>query len=456
MSNAAGKADKQEQSILEPMENKEQGWVFLNGNVATEVDLVKMFSPQMLNPQHPDPEINQSRKVLLVTAAFHKGHEHHDRHLIEMFERLGIDAKWKNSFPTNIQNLSVYSMFSEFITKEKWLYRRYTEKQDLLKAIKKDYHVKNQDYLDTVTALTDALEFKHPHLGLFDFYHWNRFDDEDFMMAGLSTRERKTKIKQIEPLKHSAVDMDMCRELSDTVEHLVYKDEEILALCQNMEAFFLEKSGVWKSALYQDHREELKQRIINSATCVLFGGRVFVLNNRLRFYRLDEVFQEALRLGTNFYGISAGAMSLQDRFYLSFPRDFPGGFMRVADLGIGLVKGLSVFPHANDYLYIRRAHQDELSLYTVRHRGRVTVGLNEKTVLLYERYRDPLDDQVYDRYSSVGDDPVLVFGERGRIVELNRFDELLLEGTKFYDSLPRMAMRQDICEFEQAWRKETQ
>lgn len=435
-----------------PMDHKAQGWVFLNGNVATEQDLVGMFRHQMLHPQHQDPVIDKSCKVLLITAAFFKGHEHHDRHLISMFERMGIDAGWNGPYPTNIQNLSVYSMFLDFKEKEKWLYRRYTEKQDQLIAAKRDYHSKNQHYLDRVTEDTDRLEGRYENLSLYEFYHYDEFDEPDYLLEGVDEEERDLKLADIKRLKRSSRALGWCQEIRDLVDHLNYKDEEIFSLCRHIEAYFLEKSGVLNSSLYQEQREDMQQRILSSASCILFGGRVFVLTNRLRFYRLGEVFQDALTGGTNFFGISAGTMCLQERYFLSLPRDFPGGFLRAADQGVGLVSGLSVFPHAYDYRYIREAHQDELSLFTLRHRDRVAMGLNEKSVLLCEKYCDPVNGKIYKRYSSVGDDPVIVFGERGRSVEMEQNDELILDGAKFFDGRPKVGTREDICSAETEWR----
>ena len=132
-----------------PFENKAYGWIFLNGNVNKEEDLVNMCLKRIQNPETFVESLNKTKKVLLVTAAFQKGHEHHDRHLIESFEHIGIDAKWENGNPQNIQNLSVWTMFNDFKYKEPWLYRRYTEKQDQIKAFKQDYLIKNSKYVET-------------------------------------------------------------------------------------------------------------------------------------------------------------------------------------------------------------------------------------------------------------------------------------------------------------------
>ena len=101
----------------------------------------------------------------------------HDRHLILMFERLQINASWDGRFPRNIQNLSVYTMFKEFIKYEPWLYRRYTEKQDQIKAVKYDYLVKNQTYVEEVHRLTRELEATYEALRLYDLYYVHRFQD---------------------------------------------------------------------------------------------------------------------------------------------------------------------------------------------------------------------------------------------------------------------------------------
>jgi peptidase E len=432
-----------------PLQHKAQGWIFLNGNVSKEEDLVRMCRDQISKPQHFVPSINDSKKVLLVTAAFQKGHEHHDRHLIEMFERLSIDAKWDNDFPRNIQNLSVWSMFNTFKERESWLWKKYHEKQDRIKAIKQDYLLKNSSYVESAHQTSKDLGRTYPGLTMFDYYNIEKFkDNPDLFTTNLDPEKAQRKLADLKSLMGSPLDLDLCKELKATIDHLVFKDDEIFALTQFIEDYFLEKSGISESALYREQRKDLEDRITGSATIFIFGGRTYVLVNRLRFYRLAEYFKMALSMGANIYGISAGTICQMDRFYLNLERFTPGGYLRAADRGMGLVEGLYVTPHAEDYAYIREAHPDALSFFSLRQKNGVVVGLSEKSILLYERYKDPLDGKVHRRFTSIGEEPVLIFGERGVKHEMSRHSQIILEGTKFFKGTNMVGEEKDIEDLE--------
>ena len=440
----------------QPFEDKVEGWTFLNGNVRTESDLINMFNEQIVNPHHFDKKINASKKVLLVTAAFQKGHEHHDIHIIRAFEKLAIDPKWNGPFPENIQNLSLYTMFEQFQDKEKWLYQRYTEKQDQIKAIKKDYIGKNREYVHEIHGLCSKLKSKYPTLALYDFYNFYNYKDKIDILLDSKNKEIEAKLKDVNKLARSSIDTDICKTIKETLDHLVYKDDEIFSTCQHVEEFFLEKSGVTNSSFYKEQREALKERILSSASVFIFGGRVYVLVNRLRFYQLNEYFKQAMKMGTNIYGISAGAICQTDRFSLNFEEFSAGGYLRAADKGMGLVKNLWIFPHANDYNYIMETNKDILSFFALRCEGGAVIGLSEKSVLLCEKYKDPIDGNIYKRYSSVGEDPVLVFGQKGIICKMNKSDQLFTDGTKFYTNRNQVAQKDEMEELEKKYYLEYQ
>lgn len=436
-----------------PFMFKEKGWLFLNGNVVHEGDLISMFREQIVNPQHSTRKVNDSRKVLLVTAAFDKGQEHADRHLIRSFESLNIDGGWQGNLPHNIQNLSVYTMFQQFQQKEPWLYRRYTEKQDQIIALKRDYHGKVFHYVQTIYELIGSLQENFKGLGLFDFYHSHSFrENPNFFLLNREGLDRENHQMQLDKLSKSLSGQKYCRELRLNLDHLIYLDNEILTLLMSIENYFLNSSGIAKSELYHRQRDELSKRILESASVFIFGGRVYVLVNRLRFYQLADVFQEAIDKGTNVYGISAGSICQTHRFTLSFDRSGKAGDVIAADFGLGLIKGMRVFPHANDIGYMEQADRNELTFFVLRHQEKFVIGLKEKSVLLREFYRDPIDHKVYKRFSSVGEDPIMVFGERGERVDLQKHDEILMEGSKFFSGIVQVATRMEINALERAWR----
>lgn len=440
--------------ISRPFLHKAEGWLFLNGNVFYEQDLIRMVKRWVKNPQHKDAIINKSRKVLLITAAFDRGQEHHDRHLINLFERLEIDASWKNNFPQNIQNLSIYTMFKEFEEREPWLYQRYTEKQELIKAMKAAYYKRTYNWALEVDHLRREIQAEHPELTLFDLFNYDKIDDNPhFLLINDNKTRSELHLKALYSLRHSPSSTEKCKKIRYLIEHLIYRDDEIFHTLIEMEHFFLEKSGIEKSGLYNEQREDLINRLITSASVFIFGGRVFVLNNRLRFYQLSSVFKDAVGKGTNVYGISAGSICQTNRFSLTFDRSGSASDIFAADFGLGLLQKIRIFPHANDIRYIAQADRDELTFFVLRHQENVVIGLREKSILLSETYRDPVDTKLYKRYSSVGEHPVMVFGERGERVDLSYMDEIFMEGSKFYAGFVQIAKRRDVIVLEKEWRK---
>jgi hypothetical protein len=441
-------------------EKKASGWVFQNGNIPNPRDLVQMFRKQILHPEHPNEEINEERRVVLVTAAFTSGHELHDRHLISDFEGIGLDAGWDNGYPTKIRNLSVWSAFKIWQKKERWLYQRYTEKQDTILAIKRDYLEKNQSYVDRVFDTLAELSQNYPFLGLYEIYHLDEWRRDPESILPDTPEAAAALVRNFEALDRRPPDRERAEIIRRCLDHLIYKDSEVLTAIASVEGHFRTCSGISESELYVSQREALKDAILNAATLFLYGGRVYVLMNRLRFYGLDEILREAVTRGSNVFGISAGALIQTDHFFLAEPHGSPGGHLMAADQGLGLVEDLRIFPHADDYYrYIREASRNHLSFFALRHEDCITVGLNQESVLLYERYHCELDEKIYRRYSSVGSQPVLVFGPRGKRYEMAPGDELLLPGTRHYNGGVRLAWAPEVEELDyqanQARRQET-
>ncbi|MBI2571225.1 MAG: Type 1 glutamine amidotransferase-like domain-containing protein [Candidatus Schekmanbacteria bacterium] len=429
-----------------PLATSYGGLLFMNGNMAREEELVERFAPFIAEPRHEDPAVRTSRKVLLVTAAFMKGHEHRDRHLIAMFERLRIDAGWKGRYPTNIQNLSIYSMFEEFKEREPWIYRRYTEKQDMLKALKDEYHDKTIASVQRLWALKGELEQDFPALGLFELV---RAADWLSGSGELGDRGTDTVCVDLERLSRSPAALHRTGEIGRLLDHLVYTDRSVFYAIEQLESYFLSESGVRMSGVWQAQRANLVDRLRTCATVFIFGGRVYVLANRLRFYDLAPAFAEAVRRGTNIFGISAGTLVQTDRFSLAFAGLSADADLVAADFGMGLVSGLRVLPHAEDFRFVREAERDVLSFFALRQPDAAAIGLSQRSVLMCERYYTQGAGQPATRYVSAGEEPVLVFGPRGRCFKLRCGDELALPGAEFYKGAPATLTAEEAAEARQ-------
>lgn len=411
---------------------KIRGDIFLNGNVSCENDLIRMVSRHVLDPRTFRDDLNETRKTLLVTAAWKKGHEFNERHVIGYLEAAGVPAGWRGGYPTNIQNLGLYTAFERFIKAEPKRYAVYHDKQESIKDLKAQYLARNAGLLERLFA--GLREFKRlvPGLGFFDlFYSIDDEKDLDFFTRDLDLPALNAKIKAIRDLHRSPRALELARGICADLNDMIAKDRDLYAECRRIEAQFFTSSGIQGCSLYHEQREEMKARILSSASIFIFGGRVYVLNNRLRFYGLAEVFEAALAQGTNTYGVSAGSICQTDDFALNFEKQFRGGFLRAEDHGMGLVRDLWIFTHANDYRYIVRADESMLSLFAIRHFPQVVVGLSRNSILRVRRYRDD-GKREYMRYVSWGTDPVLVFGVRGRAARVNQGDELVLPGTRHF------------------------
>ena len=66
-----------------------RGRIFFNGNVRAEEDLVRAARPLLLDSRHQDPEVAESRKVVLVTAAW-EANEHNEGHIKKALSKAGI------------------------------------------------------------------------------------------------------------------------------------------------------------------------------------------------------------------------------------------------------------------------------------------------------------------------------------------------------------------------------
>ncbi len=212
---------------------------------------------------------------------------------------------------------------------------------------------------------------------------------------------------------------------------MIAKDKDIYKECKKIESRFFEDSGILNCELYHEQRNMLIERIISSASIFLFGGRVYVLNNRLRFYQLSDIFKEALNQGSNMFGISAGSIVMTENFALNFEEQFKGGFIRAEDFGMGLTNKFWVFPHANDYRYITQADASKLSLFAIRHFPDVCVGLSCNSILRCQKYKNK-EGEEFEKFTSSGHDPVLVFGARGRTQELDKGDQIMTKETEFF------------------------
>ena len=379
-----------------------KGHILFNGNIQFEGDFIRRHSDLLLESHHVDPEVRKWRKVLLVTAAWQQ-REFEEGHIKEEIAQIGIPSRVEGGFEQNIQNLGVYHEFNRFREKSPTIYEHYHQKQEVVLRTKIFYRRKNVEFVAILRDQTKMMKETFPGVTLAHILDYDVLHHEGDL----------THFDERELLFHYA-----CQDVQDTLHKIRENDELMLRICRQIDSYFRDRSRVDENPTYIAIRDELRDRILSANSIVIFGGHMPVLLNRLRFFRLDDVFHEALNRGTNFYTISAGSMSLAEKVivYDDFHTDEYGRRQKefeFFDKGLGLVTKVQLFPHCMDR--IQTDDEDNLSYLAHRFASGPCVGLNEESYLLVETVSDQVTGGVRDRFLSIGErDGVYVFDRTGK------------------------------------------
>ena len=391
-----------------------KGWIILNGNIQFETELISRFAERIRESRHADPDVRQWRKVLLITAAWQRD-EHKEGHIKAAISQIGIPSRIERGYDENIQNLSIYHEFNRFRRNEPELYRQYHEKQGVIIKAKEFYRRKNSDFVRILREQTQFVKDSYAGVGLAQILAY----DVAARRSGLP------RMGQGELIFHY-----YCQDIQDTLAKIVDNDNAMVRVCKEVERAFRDRSRVDENPLFITMRDELRRRILSANTILIFGGRVSVLLNRLWFFRLHDVLQEALCRGTNFCSVSAGSVVLAQKviLYDDFWGDRaarPRKEFEFFDNGLGLVKPVTLFPHCMDR--IQTDDPDNLAYLARRFAAGVCVGLNEESFLLIEPYRDEPSGITRERYLSIGTkDGVYVFDRMGKKNCLRAGEELVV------------------------------
>ncbi len=378
-----------------------KGWIVFNGNIALDVDFVRHHADRIRESHHVDSSVRDWRKVVLITAGWQQG-EFDETHLKQAFSKIGIPSRFEAGFDSNIQNLGVYHQFNSFKEAEAEIYRQYHEKQQVIIKTKELYRLKNNNFLQNLREQLQYVKETYTGVTLADLLDY----DVTHHQADLR------KFTERELLFHYC-----CQEVQDTLAAIVANDEKMISICEEIERYFRNRSLVDESPLFIQIRDNLRQTILSANSIFLFGGNVAVLLNRLQFFRLGDVFHEALWRGTNFYSVSAGSMVLAEKIivYDDFWGDGharPRKEFEFFDRGLGLVTKVALFPHCMDR--IQTDDPDNLSYLAHRFSSVPCVGLNQESFLLAETHRDKSSGRVRERFISLGtEDGVYLFDRSG-------------------------------------------
>jgi len=391
-----------------------KGRIVFNGNIQLETEFIQAFRSHLLDSLHSDPQVRDSRKTLLITAAWQK-RELDEKHVRQSLQEIGIPAQVQDQ--ENIQNLSIYHAFNHLKQRDPKLYQRYHAKQQVIQQVKRFYREKNSGLIRILQNQVSLLRETFPQLSL-------------AQMLRHDIAEAQSQLSEYNPwqmLYHYA-----CQDIQASLQKLREHDQQMLAVCHEIDAAFFSSSGVQQHPLYQEIRAELQARILSANSIFIFGGHIAVLYNRLNFFDLKEIFHEALERGTSFYTVSAGSLCLCD-YLVVFDEDSHEwtGSERMYDFelfdkGFGLVTKVQLFPHCRDYITME--DPDTIAYTAARFNRSLCVGLDQQSFLLMETYAH--QQQEYERFLSVGQEEGLyLFQPDGRVEVKHYGEELSLPGT---------------------------
>lgn len=378
-----------------------KGWILFNGNIRLDVDFVYRYADRINASHHVDPDVRAWRKVLLVTAAW-QSNEFQEQHVKDALYRVGIPTRLMGGHEQNIQNLSVYHEFKQFLSDEPAIARAFRESSDVIVRTKEFYRRKNSEFLRILRETVKHVHELFPRTSLAEILAYDV----------LHKRERLRRLDDRGLLFHYC-----CQDVQDTLAKIVENDDAMIRICHEIEAYFRDRSRLDENPRFIAVRDRLRGRVLSANSIMVFGGNLTVLLSCLRFFRLRDAFHEALFRGTNYYSVSAGSMALAEKIiiYDDFWGDGKVGGRKefeFFDNGLGLVSKVTLFPHCMDRIQTDDA--DNLAYLANRFSTTPCVGLNEDSFLLAESFEDHAMGCVRERYVSVGEkDGIYVFDRMG-------------------------------------------
>ncbi len=399
-----------------------RGRIVFNGNFPDPAGLVERVAPWLLESRHQDPDVREHRKVLLVTAGW-EADEYREEHVKDAIYALGISPAVVGGHDENVQNLSAWHAYAEFCAREPALAARWQARERLIESTRDLYLEKNGFYTALLRRTLAHLRDVSPGLSLADVL------EPDALASGTPPPSFDD---------GSLLARFLAGSLQELISALGGNDARMSALLRELDEHFAVATGLHYNDTWLELRAGLQQRLLSANSVLLFGGQLGVLHRCLGFFRLGATFIEALRRGTSFFAVSAGALLLCDRIivYNDFPSEFgPRREFQLFDRGVGMVADLQIFPHCMDRIQTDDA--DNLAYLAHRlgfpsgvgdsPRRRLCVGLNEESFLLVEPVES--SDGAGVRATSVGRrDGVYLFDARGRKVRCDHAQAVTFRG----------------------------
>ncbi len=390
-----------------------KGKIICKGSAGADTDFIQHFKDLITTTDHSDPKVRQTKKVVLITAAWRKS-EFNEQHLVNSFRGIGIPGS--GTADSAIQNLSIYHLFDKFKKNCPELYALYHEKQETIKRIKQFYRIKNKELINTYWQQYKLIKESYTEMGLHDMLTFQQDQDQDQAFIA------KLRPREVEQLYS-------CRQIQDTLSNIIINDERMVKTIIEIESHFFNYSKVKRNPVYQEIRNLLHERILSANSIFIFSGHSAVLLNRLRFFGLRDTFVEALNRGTNFYTIGVGAEILCEKVILYNKEEEAGSPLdrfEFFDNGFGLVKNVQILPQ--DVNHIDVENKDLLTHIASRFNSHTCVCLDKRSYLFIESQVDSRHESQKQSITAVGEsDYLYIFTKDGR-VERKRAGESIFPG----------------------------
>jgi peptidase E len=367
-----------------------RGRIVFNGNFPDDGALPSRVAEWLLAPGRAEGP------VLLVTAGWERS-EYEEAHVKRAIHALGVPSRMVDGFDVNVRNLAAWHAYAEFSRREPPLAALWHARERLIETTRALYLDKNAFNIALLRRTLEHLRARTPHLRL----------------AEILADETAT-------FSHPPPDFDddrllghvLAHDMRDVIGTLCLNDDRMVEILHVLDEHFAAASGLHYNPTWLELRARLEERVLSAASIFIFGGHLAALHRCLTFFRLRDAFREALRRGTTFFAVSAGALLLCERIivYNDFASEVgPRREFQLFDRGFGLVADLQIFPHCMDRIQTDDA--DNLAYLAHRFQNRTCVGLNEESFLLVERSSNGGRIQA----TSVGrGDGVYVFDLQGR------------------------------------------
>ncbi|MRG94987.1 Type 1 glutamine amidotransferase-like domain-containing protein [Polyangium spumosum] len=359
-----------------------RGAILFNGNAESDEWLVRAAAPFLATSRHKDPAVAAARRTLLVTAGWAE-HEYDEGHVKRALNAAGFPSAFEHGFDRAHENLSLLNELDGVLAEAPELAEAFRELRRAEATARRFYLEHNAHTIDLFRRTLREAKAEAP--------------DTD-LQSLLADMTHPTGPRAL--ARHA-----LARELRRAFHTLESNDDHLFELFGDIERRAFDAAGALYHPAFRAAKERLEARILSASNIFLFGGRLDLLLGALRFFRLRDVFVEALRRGAQIVAVSAGAMVLCERVivyddFAETPRDF-----QLYDRGLGIVQDLQVFPHCMER--IQTDDIDNLAYLARRFRHHACVGLNQRSLLLL--------DLAPRRAVSVGvGDGVYVFGPDGR------------------------------------------